>query len=264
MKTTRGWICPQSLLMVILFLYVNPGKGIEITERWHRESLPVVGDRLRVGTRLIHRSLLDSRRGIENSFLGSITELDLEQTHWPSVFFAQWFFNEYVALEAGWERFRVKTITEFNRHSDGTFHLSGPLLLVLGRYPNHSHFVPVAGVGLAFMEAEFENDPVWHNGFSYERIEDYHAWVAAGCAPWPNNGYQRTIEASDTRGFVITAGCNFTILKRLSGEFMLRYMDMEVDAHYYLSRYGRIFDDRGITPFPMSSISCSVGVVWAF
>ncbi|MGQ9661343.1 MAG: hypothetical protein ACUVWX_03280 [Kiritimatiellia bacterium] len=225
---------------------------------------PIISERLRLGLRLVYRSLLDRKRTLANTFLGSINELDLMQTSFPAGLFAQWLFNDYLAAEIAWEHLRVKTVTAFDKHTDGTFDLAGPMLTLIGRYPNRSRFTPAGGIGLFFINAEFENDPIWHNGFDFDRVEEYYAWLEAGSPSWPNGGKQRTIDAKDARGTVFAAGCEIRIAKRFWGEVSLRFVQAAVDGHYYISRYGKIIDNRGITSFPMSHLSCGIGLMYSF
>lgn len=227
----------------------------------------MVDNHLRVGLRSAWMKLQDSKRNpdTEEQFLGSINELKLQSPQLPVLPYIQWLLFPCAGLELGWDQFRAKTLTSVeNNHSDGTFELSGPTITAYLQYNNWTRLTPAVGLGVAFLNASFDLDPVWHNGFSYNNLSAYDAWQAAGSPPWPNNGYQRTITARDTQGLILSANCEIQLDKHLALDLFVRHMWADVDAHYFLSSYEKVTDDRGITKFPMSNDSAGLALKYVF
>ncbi len=240
-----------------------PVRACDSFADWCRNPSPgFLSGHLAIGTRSRLIQLADPR----DAFLGSINRLDVEDQWAPRFPYVQWNFTPYVGIEAAWERFEVETIatTTQNVHTDGAFEISGSVFCLFGRYPNRTPFTPTLGLGYAFIRAEFDMHPVWHNGFSFNRLDEYEAWRAAGSPAWPNDGYQRTISAGNTEGWVVTGGCEVRLCEHVAADLTVRYMDFEVPAHYYLSRYGVVTDDRGHTDFPMACYTYAASLKYVF
>lgn len=224
-----------------------------------------------VGTRITGYTLTKPRH---EYFLGSINKFEAEQDYWPyKVFLALW-FNSWLGVEGTWDKIRAKTVTDYDDHTDGAVRASGPIITLQGRYVNNSIFTPYAGAGLTLYSSRFDADPVWHNGFGKlyrerglpwsQAVADYEAWVAAGSPEWPNDGYQREMELSKGIGFALLAGCQIQITDRVSADFMLRYVYLEVDVEYRTLRYGKLEMVHDTTTFPLSHIAAGLGVRVAF
>jgi hypothetical protein len=236
----------------------------------------VVKDRLEIGLRITHFTLVDNTK--ESGFLGSINELEEDQSDNPTLF-GRFFFTQYVGVELGYDK--VSAITrkwttpgidgtgDKSKDSDGTIVLEGPLVEIVGRYPNETIVTPYAGFGPVFYgtllgDANFEHSAWWHNGFGAYDDPNYLDWQAQGKPEWPNGGYQRTIELSDTMGWVLSGGASVAVYKGLEVEASVQYVWAEVDAHYYLSRGGSTFQDNGTYTFPMDHWTYQLGLKYAF
>ena len=223
--------------------------------------------RLRLGLRYRQVTLLDNKRSLENSFLGSIVELqsqsDFSALSW---LFLEWRFNPIVALRLGMEQARAKTVTGNQIvHSDGILNIQGPALSLLLRYPNSTRLTPAGQIGAVYYAASFEHDPIWHNGFGGEsREENYARWVAAGQPAWPNGGYRRSLVPENTYGLLLGTSLECQLLRRLNLLLFLDYAVVKkVDISFELSRYGNVFQ-RENTAFPMSYLSAGAGLSWSF
>ncbi len=229
-----------------------------------------VHDHLRIGIRFRQVNLEDDQRTADDSFLGSITELNNRSSYelisWLTF---DWLFNPYVGGRLVWEQVRAQTFTDQGtsglNHSDGKVDLFGPSLMLLLRYPNQTRFVPTVGIGYAWLTSSFEHNPVWHNGFGGPaRQQGYDAWVAAGSPPWPNNGYQRTISLDDTTAVILYGELAFQITPQLDIHGYIESMDVKgVDLSYELSSYGNTFRTESAV-FPMSNTSYGLGLRWTF
>jgi hypothetical protein len=240
-----------------------------------------VTNRLEIGLRISYFTLVENKRdetvnGTRRGFLGSINELEEDQDYTPYPF-VRFFPIPYVGVEIGYDK--VQAITRKwtdppeggsrDQDSDGTIVLEGPLVQVVGRYPNESIVTPYAGFGPVFYgtflgEAEFEHTEWWHNGFGSYSDQNYYDWVNDGRQAWPNGGYQRTIELSDTMGWVLSGGASVAIYKGLELEASVQYVWANVDAHYYLTRNGYVFQNNGYYNFPMDHWAGQIGLKYVF
>lgn len=221
----------------------------------------VLSGHLKIGVDYLYVDLQDDDRGINDSFLGSITKLKERQPDtllWP---FLQWNVTDYFGAEVRWFSLEAKTITYWDGHSDGSFELEGPVYAIYGRYPNRTLFTPSVGFGMTVLDVRFSHNPVWHNGFGGEnRDQNYANWVAAGRPSWPNGGYRRTLSPEDTVGVVVRAAVEATFFEYVSAWVSAQYMETDVETRYTLSWYGEVRDDRGTFTFPMDSLSYGFGV----
>lgn len=225
-----------------------------------------LGTRITAGTRLTYHRLMDNERDISNSFLGSITVLDDIQDTDPYDFFFQVDINNYLSIEITREELKALIVTFHDGHTDGILIMDGPIISIVGSWPNRSRYTPYVSFGVAWMDADVEHNPKWHYGFGGEnRDADYAAWVAAGMPPNPNNGYTRTLAPKGNLGYALTAGFTANLYKKmLSAEAFVRYIDINATVHYYMSRYDQVVDDRGDYRFPMSSMAAGVGIRYSF
>ncbi len=216
--------------------------------------------------------------GVEETFLGSITKLDAVQNYWPQNLYADWYFTPSLGVELTWAEIRAQTVsvdkTETPSHSDGDWDIKGPVVSVIGRYNNPSKWTPYGGAGLALMSSRFIHSTWWHTGFPSE--ED---WVANGSPNMSINGEYRTMQTDAKRswaevvlpgldvddvGFVVFGGCDYTIMDHLLANVYVRYMNIEIHNHYYITLPGGGIDDRTWYTIPLSNIAAGVGVSYAF
>jgi len=219
-----------------------------------------VAGHLEVGTRLTGFMLLEDSR---DYFLGSINKLNEVQNALPVKLYADWFFTQNWGIELMWDQVRAETATQDAEdtpsHSDGDFVITGPILSVIGRYPNSSDWIPYGGAGIAFMTATFDHTTWWHTGFPSE--ED---WVDNGSPETTLNGLTRTMEPDNAIGIVAFGGCDYKITDNLLADFYLRYMNVQLDNHYFMSMYGSPYDDRGWYSIPMHNVALGLGIAYAF
>jgi outer membrane protein W len=240
------------------------------------QAKDIVKDRLEIGFRFTRFTLVDNKK--ESGFLGSINELEDDQSDTPTLF-GRFFVTPYVGVEIGYDK--VSAVTrkwttpgidgtgDKSKDSDGTIVLQGPLVEIVGRYPNETIVTPFAGFGPVFYgtflgDANFEHSSWWHNGFGAYDDPNYIDWKDQGSPAWPNGGYQRTIELSDTMGWILSGGASVAVYKGLEFEFSMQYVWAEVDAHYTLSHGGRVTQDMGTYTFPMDHWTYQLGLKYAF
>jgi len=204
----------------------------------------------------------DAAGTFKGGFLGSIDRLVEEQSYVPlpvlRVYPVRW-----LGLEAGLEQLQVETRTFYDDHTDGTFRLLGPSVLLVGRWPNASRFTPFAAGGVVIYWAEFEMEGAWHHGFN--SYAAYDEWRADGAPPYPNAGYERNIVADDLAvAYLVQAGVQVRLTRHWWLEGGARYVWLDLDAHYWLSFYGVPFEDHGTYNFPLDYLAGYAGLVCAF
>lgn len=239
------------------------------------QAKDIAKDRLEVGLRISHFTLVDDKK--ESGFLGSIDELEADQDYMPTLY-GRFFFTPYVGVELGYDKARAITRKftlpppgfSTDDDSDGTIVLEGPSIEIVGRYPNETIFTPYAGFGPVLYgeylgDANFEHTAWWHNGFDSIADERLTAWEAEG-RPKGGGGKMRTIELSETMGWMLSGGVSVAVYEGLQVELSVQYVWAEVDAHYYLSRA----EDDSLLPggqdatFPMDHWTYQLGLKYAF
>lgn len=260
-------------LLTLAAVIIGSTASVQAQDSFGDRLHDIIKQHLAVGFRTTYFQLEDDKRGKFNAdgslvngsgFLGSIVELDAQQNYIPLPYI-QWFFNEYVAIELGYERLKARTVRFTDGGSDGTFDLKGPSIQLLGFLPNDTAFTPFIGIGVIFFNANFDHDGLWHNGFGGGNArENYNNWRASGSPEWPNGGYRRNIDADNTTAYFISIGTSYDITENIILDLFIRYMEAEVDGHFYLSRYGETFQDSGKTTFPLDNWSGQLGIKWLF
>lgn len=237
---------------------------LENAWNWTSET---VHEHLRIGLRYRQTTLSDDSRTVDNSYLGSITDLEpLQDYDLLTCFTFEWLVNPYAGVRFNWEQVRAKTgTTSYDNHSDGDIDLKGPALSLMLRLPNQTRFTPSAGIGYTWLTSSFEHNPAWYNGFGGVTKEaDYDAWVAAGSPPWPNHGYRREIMLDDTTGLLLIGALEYRITDHLDFNIFIQHMEVqEVGTTYTLSFGGNPFETTQ-AEFPMSNTSYGAGIRWTF
>jgi len=203
-------------------------------------------DRLELGIRFVHFGFTDAEEQMFDgggTFIGGFTEgisidaLEEKQDYMP-VFYARWWFHEYFGIELGWERLEGETDTYWDGHTDGNLFAYGPTLLLVGSYRMQDYPAqPYAGLGVAYLFADFDDDP-WDEGI-------------------------HNIKVDDTTAFLAEAGCTFDVYKNLKADLALRYMWAEVDSEFYL-QYGEVKTNQRSWAFPIDNWAVQLGLLYAF
>jgi opacity protein-like surface antigen len=144
--------------------------------------------------------------------------------------------NQYAGVEAGWDKFEVKTGTYFNT-SDGNFTYSGLSILLRGRYPNDTILTPYASIGWTFLSGEVDYNPEWHQ-----------------------NG-RRNLYPDDTTAFSVGGGCEIEVARNWSFDLAMRYIKADFDVEYKLAAEPR---SRGTFNFQLDNTTVQAGVSYRF
>jgi outer membrane protein W len=191
--------------------------------------------KLEIGTRATYFMLLEDERGepFHNSFVGSITILKEDEDYLPIKLFAQYLINPMVGLGLSYDEFGSEAWDYGG--TDGTTVLSGPLLYVLGRYPNSTAFTPFCEAGVALYSAKFEEDAGWGKSNNKEFVLD------------------------DPMGIYVAVGCDWQVYENWSVDIYSRYMNVDVDGVYMMN--GERQED---IIFTTSYLALGLGVKYAF
>ena len=206
-----------------------------------------INKHLSIGLRMSYFTFTDSSKktyDADGNLVGGYTrgistyDLDERQTAIPTPYLI-YDFNQYVALQVAWEYVegRAWTLDTADPHYDGDLKLSGPSFLLRGSYPNESMFTPFAGIGMAFLFADFDAESSWSAG-----------------------GY-RNMDADDTLGLLISGGVSADVYENVIVDLSISYMDADSDARYWIRGEEH---DRASWSFPASSVLFQLGVRYMF
>jgi len=236
--------------------------GTRETEAPENPFLSVVGNHLEAGARITTFSL-DSTSG---SFIGTINGMQQDQSRTPDLFL-DWLFTPYIGLELTWDKVAAVTQTYTHPASDGSLEMKGPVLSLFGRYPFEVNIgewttivSPYAGIGLAFLSADFNAEGWWHYGFATPEL--YNQWVANG-SPASAITYSRTMTLTDDTGTALSLGCSFRVWNRLSVDLYFRSVDAGSDATF-LRAYSDGNSEATHGHFPLSHKTHGLGVRYSF
>ncbi len=210
--------------------------------------------RLQLGTRMAYRFLTKGDSGHKwgvhgsGTFLGTIYSLKEKQDMMPLQLYASWYFTDYIGVELAYDQLEVETAATNIYHrvvkNDGNLKLSGPTLMLLGRYPNLTQFTPWAGVGLGFYRTSFDAASYWaHN-------------------PGFRNSYSK-MSTSNTYGFLFAAGVDWAIMEHWNINLSLQYLSAEVDAVFRGYLNDKLYTTQSGS-FPMDNIAIRLGAAYQF
>ena len=199
-----------------------------------------IDNKLEIGTRINHIVLLDDKRGepYNGSFVGSVTQLREDQDYLPVRFYVQYKFWSYLGIGASYDKVGAEA-GDWGLHgpgtggADGTVELSGPLLYLLGCYPNSTRFTPFCELGAALYSADFEGDAGWGGG--------------------------KEMVLEDKNGFYCALGCDCRLHDWWSINIYGRYVNVDVDGVYNLNG-----DYREDVLFTMSHLAFGIGAKYTF
>jgi outer membrane protein W len=215
-------------------------------------------ENLEVGTRLTYFSIKDNKRDVNavstdmGSFYGSITELKAVQNYMPLKVFVDYKVNPYWGVELTWDQVQADTITRSDGHNDGAINVKGPILSVFARYPNYSVVTPYAGIGLAYLFSDFEEDYYWQ--YAIYRDSGIH-----------KNGdeWSQTMDLDNAVGWVVYAGASIQIVYQWEADVYIRYMKADIDGTHS-TFVGSTVTDTASPSFPLSNIALGIGLRYCF
>lgn len=201
-----------------------------------------LAEHLEIGVRVSHFTLdetkkqeFDEEGNFTGGFLGSIDRLDEEQDYFPTLYL-RYNINPYAGLEIGWDKYEVKTGTYYDT-SDGNFIYSGFNLLLRGRYPNETIFIPYGSIGWSFLDGEVDHNSEWHD-----------------------DG-RRNLYADDTVAFSYGLGCEIEIVEHWSADINFRLVKADFDVEYKLAAEPT---SRGSFNFPLDNKTVQAGITYKF
>ncbi|HMP76026.1 MAG TPA: outer membrane beta-barrel protein [Kiritimatiellia bacterium] len=209
-----------------------------------------------IGTRILHIELdEDSRPGTlrpgadpsrqlsyDGRFLGTISELDVDQQYLPVRLFAQYFFNKNFGVGISYDEVEAEARDDFA--SDGTLSIRGPILYGVGRLATKNGFTPFAEVGAGFYFSDFDPNS---------------AWAAKGTFA------EKTMDTDDVIALVLGLGCDYAVAQNCSIHLYARaVLNATVDAKAYFPNQGGKLVQNGEGEFPLDYYGFGIGVKYAF
>ncbi len=219
--------------------------------------------RLQLGTRTVFRKLTDGDSGHKGgwygsgTFLGTIYGLDEKQYPAPVYFYIQYLLNKHFAVELAYDRIEAETkamglypgqpswdLINGREKTDGDVILSGPVLSLIGRFPNKSDFTPFVRFGLGFMSAEFKSTSAWE---------------------YPGSGVHHVMNVDDKITLQLGIGVEWQFYQQWSLNASVRYTEATVDANFN-SYNGAGVKTQPAQPgeYPLDNVALLLGVMYSF
>ncbi|EKD40462.1 MAG: hypothetical protein ACD_75C00048G0008 [uncultured bacterium] len=211
--------------------------------------------KLQLGTRMAYRILTDSESGQKGgrygsgTFLGTIYALDEQQDYLPGKMFLAYFFTKHFGVEFAYDSMKAETVATDSDtgmvKTDGDVILSGPTVSLLGKYPNAAPFTPYAGIGLGFLNGDFDETADWAH------------------SDWGGSDRNRMMVVDSTTALLLTAGVNWAFDPHWLFDCSLQYVRADADAVFYGATDG-IVDTEQAGHFPLDNVALRLGVIYSF
>ncbi len=218
---------------------------------------------VRLGTRTVLRKLTDGDSGHKGgwyrsgTFLGTIYGLEEVQYPAPVYLYVQYLFNKYFGVELGYDRIEAETramgvypgqpfwdLKNGYEKTDGNVILSGPVVSLLGFFPNKSAFTPYVRFGLGFMAAEFD------------RVADWR---------YASNGGERVMNVDDQVALQLGGGVEWKFYKQWSVNASILYTKVTVDTSFDFYNSARVkIQPTQFGEYPMDNVALLLGIAYSF
>ncbi len=151
---------------------------------WNR-SLDQLRGRVEIGLRFKWYTFDDNKRPSDgrDNYLGSINAQLEDEDHMP-LLFVSYVINPYLSVGLTYDKVSSITWTQtetteegevYSGYTDGTINASGPVLFVMGYYPNDSIVTPFVELGVVFYSVDFDHtNPDWqhaHDTRNYQYMD---------------------------------------------------------------------------------------------
>lgn len=235
-KTDPGAVPPSAMVEPVTPASTEPYRMSQWFERTDIEFLeiqPWWKNRFDIGTRITMYNLTDTSRPYVNGegFLGSINKLKEDQNYAPVKVFANAWPLKWVGAGISYEKISAKTWTDKpgeTGYSDGTFSVNGPILSLLGAWPNHTRFTPFAEIGQMVMSESVDVNPEWANAHGIQGYQDFNITdtkggtvLGAGCAIQLKKGFEMDILYRQITASVIVDHTHLGVIEQHDREFPL-------------------------------------------
>ncbi|MCS6772099.1 MAG: hypothetical protein NZ740_08770 [Kiritimatiellae bacterium] len=211
-------------------------------------------ENLEVGTRALHIWLAeDTRKGTLNPFadpsrptsysgrfIGTISELEVDQNYMPTRIYAQYFFHKHFGVGLSYDEMDIDTRDEDG--SDGYINLYGPIVYAIGRMKVEERISPFAELGIGLFSTEFEADESWRRAGPFGR---------------------RVMDIDDPLAAVVGLGIDISLSENFSLNVYTRaILNATVDAKAYYSKNAD--EPFAFGEFPLDSYGIGLGILYAF
>ncbi len=222
-----------------------------------------IKEHVRLGTRTVYRKLTDDDSGHKGewygsgTFLGTIYGLEEVQYPAPVYVYVQYLFNKYFGVELGYDRIEAETkamgvypgqpfwdLRNGYEKTDGNVILSGPVVSLLGFFPNDSAFTPYVRLGLGFMAAEFD------------RVADWK---------YASGGGERVMNVDDQVALQLGGGVEWKFYKQWSVNASVLYTKVTVDTSFDFYNSARVkIQPTQFGEYPMDNVALLLGIAYSF
>lgn len=168
--------------------------------------------------------------------------------------------NDYLKFELSYIDITAST-ENFNSHvGDGHVQYNGPSLALEGTYPLlDGKLIPHAGIGMAFLWGDFEEDTWWHLGYS-----SFDGWEYYGRTQKTRMNYFREIYVDEfATPIFFNLGLTYRFTPDWSIDFTARHMNFDPDCEWGY-RYTRRYEQHNIGDFDLSHFAYTLSVSYTF
>ena len=212
-------------------------------------------DRVRIGTRLGGRLLIDSDSGHKGgtygsgTYLGTIYALEEKNTWLPNKPFLAYSLTRYLEIEAAYDTMTSATLATDSdsgvEKTDGDAVLAGPTISLIAKYPNDFNVVPYIGLGLGFFNGDFLETEDWAH------------------SDWGTSQRDRLMVVDSSIGLLLTAGLSWNFSDHWSLDCSLQYVKTDSDATFYGYTDG-VLDTEQSGHFPFDNFAMRLGMAYTF
>jgi outer membrane protein W len=145
--------------------------------------------KLEIGTRSTSYDFDQTQKGDRatraGTYFGTINKLKPEDDSSPTRLYIQYAFVEYLGIGVTWDDVKLATKDgPTPEETDGNVTVDSTYLYLFGRYPNKTHLVPFAEVGMGLHDIGFDADPNWARRNSLTLSDEDALFYSLGLEYW--------------------------------------------------------------------------------
>lgn len=215
--------------------------------------------RLSAGFTLAYTRLMDGSRSRNDTFLGNITEIGVEN-EFSLAPVIKYDLSDYMRLGLSYSYLKINTLNWNNGQGDGYAKFRGAALQFDFNYPMYEYrFFPHAGVGCAFYDAAFDEYGWWSHGYS-----NNEAWAIRNYTYKTASGKYREIHVDDVIAPFVTIGASYRTAPNLEFDLSFRAMFADPDCEFGYVHSDNRFERRATGSFEINNYSILLTASYVF
>lgn len=164
----------------------------------------------------------------EDDFIGNVNLLldNNEQNFIPTISYQ---LCDYLLIGASYCQIEARTMNFNNYLSDGNAILKGPVFTIELSYPLlKKRIIPHAGLGVAILKGDFEEDTWWRLGYSSPESWDYYSRPTSKT----RTGYYRYIDVEDASSNFFSVGIAFRPISHMQFDVSYRKLSLNPNCEF--------------------------------